>query len=92
VWDSFVSYTKQHIRESQIEIDMQDMEQTEGSGYILRRLIASSIDGAGKFSLTDQEAVSVISLSLSSSPLRVLRLYFDPLDGGHVYDDVRWSW
>ena len=92
MWDSFVSYTKQHIRESQIEIDMQDMEQTEGSGYILRRLIASSSDGTGKFSLTDQEVVSIISLSLSSFLLHVPKFYFDPLDGGHVYDDVRWSW
>jgi len=56
VWECFTAYTKQHIHESQTEVEME--ENSEESGYILRRLVASSSEGAGKFSLTEQEAMA----------------------------------
>ncbi|KAF8510338.1 cytochrome P450 [Gautieria morchelliformis] len=60
-WESFTRYTKRHIRENQAEVEMQEMqENSEGAGYILRRLVASSGEGAGKFSLTEQEVMADI--------------------------------
>lgn len=85
-WTYFTNYTKEYIRDTRLAENSQG--DNDGSGYILRRLIDASREDAGKYTLTEDEVVSLYFSFIE----RVRQLCITSLVSGYVYHDVCWSW
>lgn len=55
-WSHFTNYTKEYIRDTRLAVNSQ--KDSDGSGYIIRRLIEASREDAGKYTLTEDEVLA----------------------------------